>query len=100
MNESTKQKITKALDYSGDDSGAYFNEGELEPLTQTIDDVRGCHGELQKIHGSNRDDSLSINDQLEKSRRNHLAESTVEHLKVLNYSLEKRKTVALMCIIW
>ena len=33
MNESTKQKITKALDYSGDDSGAYFNEGELEPLT-------------------------------------------------------------------
>ena len=34
MNETTKQKITKALDYSGDDSGAYFNEGELEPLTE------------------------------------------------------------------
>ena len=33
MNETTKQKITKALDYSGDYAGAYFNEGELEPLT-------------------------------------------------------------------
>ena len=33
MNDTTKQKITKSLDYSGDDSGAYFNEGELEPLT-------------------------------------------------------------------
>ena len=36
MNDTTKQKITKSLDYSGDDSGAYFNEGELEPLTVVV----------------------------------------------------------------
>ena len=59
-----------------------------------------CHGEFHKIDGSSRDDPWLINDQLEISRRKLLSESTVEHWKVLNYSLEKRKTVALICILW
>ena len=50
----------------------------------------GYHGELQKIGGSTRDGTCSINDKLEKSRRKYITESMVDLWKVLNYSLEVR----------